>query len=98
MVFVWNNYEEKKIIKQKESHLFTSIDIIILLYDSDLQKNLYLIEHDNGIGVPEKYHSTLFYKFTKARRPGLRKEPSVGLGMSIVKTIVEWHNGRIWFE
>ncbi len=53
---------------------------------------------DDGIGIPEQYHATLFDKFNNARRPGLRGEPSVGLGMSIVKTIVEWHKGKIWFH
>jgi len=53
---------------------------------------------DTGIGIPEKYHATLFEKFTRARRPGIKGEPSVGLGMSIIKTIVEWHKGKIWFE
>jgi len=53
---------------------------------------------DTGIGIPEKFHATLFDKFTRARRPGIKGEPSVGLGMSIIKTIVEWHHGKIWFE
>ncbi|WP_181306261.1 PAS domain-containing sensor histidine kinase [Rufibacter sp. XAAS-G3-1] len=53
---------------------------------------------DNGVGIPQKYHDTLFDKFTNARRPGLKGERSVGLGMSVVKTIVEWHHGKIWFE
>ncbi len=53
---------------------------------------------DNGIGIPAKYHANLFEKFTKAKRRGLKGEPSVGLGMSIIKTIVEWHGGSIWFE
>jgi two-component system, OmpR family, sensor histidine kinase VicK len=53
---------------------------------------------DTGIGIPGKYHATLFDKFTKARRPGINGEPSVGLGMSIIKTIVEWHQGHIWFQ
>ena len=53
---------------------------------------------DNGIGIPAKYHDTLFEKFTKARRTGLKGEYSTGLGMSIIKTIVEWHSGKIWFE
>ncbi|MCC9136654.1 sensor histidine kinase [Pontibacter silvestris] len=53
---------------------------------------------DTGIGIPEKYHATLFDKFTRARRLGIKDEPSVGLGMSIIKTIVEWHQGQIWFE
>ncbi|MFT2009764.1 PAS domain-containing sensor histidine kinase [Pontibacter sp. 13R65] len=53
---------------------------------------------DNGVGIPKKYHATLFDKFTNARRPGLKGEPTTGLGMSIIKTIVEWHKGQIWFE
>ncbi|WP_183906868.1 PAS domain-containing sensor histidine kinase [Rufibacter immobilis] len=53
---------------------------------------------DTGIGIPQKYHATLFEKFTDARRPGLQGEQSVGLGMSIIKNIVEWHCGEIWFE
>jgi two-component system sensor histidine kinase VicK len=53
---------------------------------------------DNGVGIPTKYHDTLFDKFTNARRPGIKGEPSVGLGMSIIKTIVDWHSGQIWFE
>ncbi|MBC7922399.1 MAG: ATP-binding protein, partial [Ferruginibacter sp.] len=53
---------------------------------------------DNGVGIAEKYHATLFEKFTKARRPGLKGEESVGLGMSIVKRLVDLHQGKIWFE
>ncbi len=53
---------------------------------------------DNGIGIPAKYHHNLFEKFTKAKRPGLKGEPSLGLGMSLIKTIVEWHGGKISFE
>ncbi|GHA80604.1 PAS domain-containing sensor histidine kinase [Pontibacter akesuensis] len=53
---------------------------------------------DNGVGIPEKFYDILFDKFTNARRPGLNGEPSTGLGMSIIKMIVEWHSGEIWFK
>jgi two-component system, OmpR family, sensor histidine kinase VicK len=53
---------------------------------------------DDGIGIPKEYQSDIFNKFTDARRKGLHGEPSVGLGLSIVKTIVDWHKGKIWFE
>lgn len=53
---------------------------------------------DTGIGIPKEFQAQLFEKFNKARRPSLKGEPSVGLGMSIIKTIVEWHDGKIWFE
>ncbi|QHL86676.1 PAS domain-containing protein [Nibribacter ruber] len=62
------------------------------------QEDRVLVEvKDDGIGIPEEYHEELFDKFTRARRNGLKGEPSVGLGMSLIKTIVEWHGGRIWF-
>lgn len=53
---------------------------------------------DDGVGIDEHLHDVLFDRFTKARRPGLRGEKTTGLGMSIIKTIVELHHGRIWFE
>jgi two-component system sensor histidine kinase VicK len=53
---------------------------------------------DTGIGIPKAFHDTLFEKFTSARRRGLKGEVSTGLGMSIIKTIVEWHGGSIWFN
>ena len=53
---------------------------------------------DNGIGIPEKLHATLFDRFTKAKRQGLRGERPTGLGLSIVKRIIELHGGKIWVE
>jgi two-component system sensor histidine kinase VicK len=63
------------------------------------QEDIILITvQDNGIGIPAKLQPALFDKFTKARRPGLKGEESVGLGMSIIKRLVEMHKGKIWFE
>ncbi|SNR74968.1 sensor histidine kinase [Hymenobacter mucosus] len=50
---------------------------------------------DNGVGIPAQHQSVLFERFTPARRPGLRGEKTTGLGMSIIKTIVELHQGQI---
>ena len=50
---------------------------------------------DEGIGIPEALQPHLFEAFTKARRPGLRGEPTTGLGLALCKTIVEWHRGTI---
>jgi two-component system sensor histidine kinase VicK len=37
----------------------------------------------------------LFERFTKAGRAGVRGEQSTGLGLSIVKQIIERHKGKI---
>lgn len=53
---------------------------------------------DDGIGIPAEYQNVLFDKFTEARRKGLQGEPSIGLGMYVIKNIVEWHNGKVWID
>lgn len=53
---------------------------------------------DTGIGIPKKHHAHLFDKFSDAGRTGINGEPSVGLGMSIIKTILDWHQAKITFE
>ena len=77
---------------------FTPDTGYIRVFIEDLEKNVLIKVQDNGIGIPESLQPYLFDKFTKARRKGLHGEQSTGLGMSIIKTIVEWHHGRIWFE
>ena len=62
------------------------------------EKEVIIQIQDNGIGIPKDLQPFLFDKFTRARRQGLKGEPSIGLGMSIIKTIIEWHEGSITFK
>lgn len=52
---------------------------------------------DFGIGIPEELQTEIFKKFSKAGRQGTDGEKSVGLGLSIVKRLVELHHGEICF-
>ncbi|RHX88145.1 hypothetical protein DLM78_04105 [Leptospira stimsonii] len=53
---------------------------------------------DSGIGIPEGLQPVIFEQFTRAKRQGLKGEETTGLGMSIVKVIVELHKGKIRME
>ncbi|WP_207632559.1 sensor histidine kinase [Foetidibacter luteolus] len=53
---------------------------------------------DNGIGMPEEVSKHIFSLPEKAQQSGTFGEESHGLGLSISKTIIEEHKGRIWFE
>ena len=77
---------------------FTYDGGVITTRIEDKNKSVVISIQDDGIGIPEHLREGLFEKFTKATRPGIKGEPSVGLGMSITKTIVEWHDGTIGFE
>ncbi|MEM7031610.1 MAG: ATP-binding protein [Chloroflexota bacterium] len=53
---------------------------------------------DNGVGIPEKKLPQVFDRFFRAHAPGENEIPGSGLGLSIVKAIIERHGGRIWVE
>lgn len=58
--------------------------------------NLVTIDvQDYGMGIPAAMLPEIFNRFSKAGRTGLRGEKSTGLGLSIVRQIIEKHKGTI---
>lgn len=53
---------------------------------------------DNGIGIPDEFMPKLFKKFGIHHRPGTNKEQGIGVGLSVVKHIIELHHGSIDVE
>ncbi|MDY7079655.1 MAG: ATP-binding protein [Chloroflexota bacterium] len=53
---------------------------------------------DDGIGISKDDLQHIFDKFYRVDRPETEGIIGSGLGLSIVKTIVEKHRGRIWVE
>lgn len=53
---------------------------------------------DNGIGISEEDQEQLFSKFFRVDSSLTREIGGSGLGLSICKTIVELHGGKIWVE
>lgn len=69
----------------------SKIEILLSSKDNDI-----IIEvKDHGIGIPKNLLPFIFEPFSKAGRPGLHGEQSTGLGLSIVKQIIEKHNGSL---
>ncbi|RFZ94059.1 sensor histidine kinase [Mucilaginibacter conchicola] len=59
------------------------------------KRNLIIQVKDHGMGIPKEMLPTIFERFSGAGRSGLRGEQSTGIGLSIVRDIVNSHNGKI---
>ncbi|WP_316803328.1 GAF domain-containing sensor histidine kinase [Pedobacter nototheniae] len=53
---------------------------------------------DNGLGLSADDMKKLFIKFAKLSAVPTGRERSDGLGLSIVKTLVDLHKGKVWAE
>jgi len=53
---------------------------------------------DTGIGIAEEDKQKLFKPFTQLDSATNRMYEGTGLGLSLVKSFVELHKGKIWFE
>jgi len=53
---------------------------------------------DRGVGIPVEEQTRVFERFFRGARERNQRTPGAGLGLYLVKSIVEAHGGRIWVE
>jgi len=53
---------------------------------------------DNGIGIKEEDQEQIFEPFCQLDNPLTKEKSGTGLGLALVKQIVEKHGGQIWVE
>ena len=74
------------------------IDVQELPYDKEGYTLIQTKVSDTGIGMSEEFLPSLFELFTRERNTTLSKIPGTGLGMVIVKNLVDLMNGSIEVE
>lgn len=57
-----------------------------------------IVVTDHGPGIPAAEHERIFERFYRRGSELRRETQGIGIGLSIVKHIVEGHGGRVWVE
>jgi len=70
----------------------------IVLSVRGLSDDILVQMRDSGLGIPGEYLGRIFDRFYRVPLPPGEKVEGSGLGLSICKSIVEEHGGRIWAE
>jgi len=61
-------------------------------------KNLLIKIEDRGYGIPKDQQSKVFTKLFRARNIRSKESEGVGLGLYVIKSIVDELKGKIWFK
>lgn len=67
----------------------------ILININSYDDNIEISVKDNGIGIAPDRVDSIFEKFSQEDRSLSRKQEGSGLGLALVKSLVELHNGNI---
>jgi two-component system, sensor histidine kinase len=51
--------------------------------------------HDNGIGIPASHLTSVFDMFMQVDRSNRRAQGGLGIGLTLVRSLVEMHGGRV---
>ena len=99
----WGNSDqfERALINLIENAIkFTLQDgqIIIAAKKDPDEHFITILVKDNGVGIPKALQSRIFDRFFRGEQDGVKHVTGSGLGLNLVKSIVEQHQGEIWLE
>lgn len=77
---------------------FTDIGGAVFIHTEVEDGGIVFTVKDTGVGIPAAIQPRVFERFYRGNQKGVEHISGSGLGLSIVKTIVENHNGRVWLE
>jgi two-component system phosphate regulon sensor histidine kinase PhoR len=82
----------------QNAHKYTGADKRIEVSARKLDEGIAIRVSDNGPGIPEPEQKRIFEKFYRAKDPLDRSIEGSGLGLAMVKHIVQAHGGKVFVE
>jgi signal transduction histidine kinase len=82
----------------ENAYQYTLINGKILVRARQVDQMVQVDVEDTGIGISAEEEDRVFERFYRGEDPLVLATSGTGLGLSIVQTLVEMHNGHLWFE
>ncbi|MCB0019995.1 MAG: response regulator, partial [Anaerolineales bacterium] len=83
----------------EEGQIVVSAEKLLMPVAGDSEQEMvHVAVKDSGMGIDEKEQPRIFNRFFRASDDEARRQPGTGLGLHITRSLVEVHNGLIWFE
>ncbi len=70
----------------------------VTVYVEEKKQTVALIVEDNGIGIPPEMHKSIFDRFSQVDGSKSRLHEGTGIGLSLVREIVNLHGGSVRVE
>ena len=77
---------------------FTNEGGHILISTEEITGHVQVSVKDDGVGIPASDLSNVFERFFQVESHLTRHHTGMGLGLSVAKSMIELHGGRIWVE
>jgi len=94
MTEVFHNLISNAIKYNDKPHPVVEVGCVEKTDPQSAQAEYVIHVRDNGLGIKQEYFEKIFQIFQRLERD----EEGTGIGLTIVKRVIEWHGGRIWVE
>lgn len=99
LVYVDADYARESIMNLIENAIhYTSEKGTVKVKISSNKDGVIISVSDTGIGIPKEDNDKIFGRFFRAKNALSSGVHGSGLGLFIVKKVIEKHGGKIWFE
>jgi signal transduction histidine kinase len=79
-------------------HTLPGGEVVVRLQPSAQRDEVRITIRDTGSGIPEEHLPNVFERFYRADRARTRTDGGSGIGLAVVRQLIEAHGGRVWAE
>ncbi len=79
-------------------HTLPGGEVMVRLQPGAQRDEVRVTVRDTGSGIPEEHLPNIFERFYRADRARTRTDGGSGIGLAVVRQLIEAHGGRVWAE